>query len=186
MNILENLLGYNNSFLNGIDVGGIEYRTKFDFEPKVCLGLAFGTSGYNGRLAETIFDAEKYFGGMKVIAQKEIYDLSLSKNIIPVGESPKGGVPTLKSDIGTREILELSLPYIIDDEKSNILFVAHPAHIYRVMKMGEKLGLQGHPFIEKKVFWSDPDDKQIWTRSPVLYAPREIAVRMILSKRGQF
>ncbi len=190
MKLLENLLNYNEE-LDEVLVNSTVYRTKWDYFPSCAIGFSFGTSSCNPRLATTMVDSQNYFGEMKMMAQADIFQHYMNRfddDITCLGKTTTQ-TSDFESQITTRDVLELAVKEMEkrDINKNNVLYVAHPAHVYRVMKMGEKLGLKGVPFIEKEVFWSiGPDEGQIWTTSPSKYIGRELAARAILMKLGQF
>ena len=62
-------------------------------------------------------------------------------------------------------------------------FVAHPAHVYRVMAIANKLGIEGFPFISNDVWWPK-NDEQGCIRSSWKWAPREITARIQHTLKG--
>jgi hypothetical protein len=61
-------------------------------------------------------------------------------------------------------------------DSSEVVFVAHPAHVYRVQEIGKKVGLEGGVFIPEEVVWPI-DDLQEWVRNPESWGKRERLVR---------
>ncbi len=185
MKLLRNLLDYHEP-LDEIELrGGVTYRTRKDFFPSVFLALAFGTTSCNERLAVSLETAREYFGFLPIIAQKEVADHY--KNLFPnqnkltsVGREVQQA-SALESEISTVEVLRLSRQEMQrqDLDPNSVLYFAHPAHTYRVLETGKTLGLDGQPFIQKEVLWSDRHDSQLWTIYPSLWTLREIIARLI-------
>ena len=185
--LFKNLTEYNEN-LGIIEINGRSYRIKTDTNPSVILGQSFGANydenSYNQILAESVIDARKYFGNdLAVIAQSEIgeclnkYGEFRYHSIGEVYENDENS--TIVSKIDSQGVLlqakEVLKKRNLDKEK--VIYIAHPAHIYRVMKIGEKIGFNGAPFIPEIVCWPS-EDLQPWVRSPYLWVPREIATRV--------
>lgn len=167
--------------LDLVEINSRKYRTIKDYKPDIIIGLSFGTTSCNDRLAQAIKDAEDYFGFSCIIAQSEIYQSyteNFNRKPIKIGNN-NNKESLWKSDLTTRDVLfktkDLLNKYA--PEYNNILYVAHPAHIYRVLHDGKKLDLEGKPFIENKIIWSDKEDIQKWSTSPKVWIPREILAR---------
>ncbi len=181
--LLENILRYADCSLEKIMVDGRAYRT-VHHEPTVIIGAAFGTTSCNERLAQSAKDAREYFGKtLPAILQKEIFDFySLNfgaDNTYFVGTDDNKGASLVKSEIDTRGVLQGAQAIMnhLELDSGKVLYVAHPAHMQRVMDVGKKLGLKGEPFVENRVRWSDAYDRQRWTTSSPKWALRELLAR---------
>lgn len=183
MKLLSNLIGYNED-LDGINVSGTNYKTKKDFEPSIIMSQSFGetfdSDSYNSTLAKAVIDAETYFGEVPRILQSQVsrcYEKIGGKGHYSIGEEY-----SKDNYVSTEDIFNESLQIIqkdkIDNEK--VLLIAHPAHVYRVIKTAEKYGLKGQPFITKNVDWPKKDT-QWWVKGPGLWIPREILCRAFLN-----
>ncbi|MBI2043063.1 hypothetical protein HYT25_01605 [Candidatus Pacearchaeota archaeon] len=176
--------------LEYVEVNGRRYRTKTDANPSIILGQAFGANydknSYNQVLAESVIDARQFFGDeLAVIVQSEIgkcldeYGEFSYHSIGEVYEDDEISKIGVFSKIDTQGVLKLSEEVLkkLGLEKEEIVYVAHPAHVYRVMKIGNKIGFNGFPFISKDVEWAS-GEIQPWTRSKYFWIPREIATRI--------
>ncbi|MBN1376812.1 hypothetical protein JW949_00580 [Candidatus Woesearchaeota archaeon] len=186
MNLLENLTEKQiknfEDKLDLVEINSRKYRTIKDYKPDIIIGLSFGTTSYNDRLAQAVKDAEDYFGFGCIIAQSEIYQSyteNFNRKPIKIGNN-NSKESLWKSDLTTRDVL-LKTKDLLNKyapEYNNILYVAHPAHIYRVLHDGKKLDLEGKPFIEDEIIWSDKKDIQKWTTSQNRWPLREILARV--------
>lgn len=180
-------LGDYNERLDSINLKEATYKTKKGFRPSVIVALSFGNSrdkySYNFRLAKILKDAVSITKCRKVILEEAVYQI-FCKNfnqsklkMFKFGEHAEDSL--LNSSINTREGLILTKK-IIKKNKFNskkILFIAHPAHIFRVLEIAKKLGLNGESFIEKKGFYPKKDG-QIFARWKTTFVLREILVRI--------
>lgn len=186
-NLFKNLQNYHDKNLKLVNVNGRGYRTYPDFNPNVIIGMAFGANydekSYKNKLAKAIVDSREFFGKeLAVIVQKEIGECLRrigEKKFYFVGENYEEGEKSLLfSKIDTNLILGYCKDIMKKERLQNkAVYVAHPAHVYRVMKTGENKGIEGFPFIPEKTNWLN--DSQIWVRSPLFWIPREILTRII-------
>jgi len=190
MGLLENILNYSDRSLSNIKVEDREYRTVIEGGHPVIVGLAFGTTSYNGRLAQAVHDSRAFFGiNLPAMLQKEIFESYVQKygdkNTVSIGAANEN-ISSVISEIDTKRVLELAKENIDSRKLSafGVIYVAHPAHVHRVIEVGNKLGIYGTPFIEKEVKWSDADDKQRWTISPSRWAVREVLTRIHHKLKG--
>jgi hypothetical protein len=184
MGLLENILDYSDRSLTNINVEDREYRTVVEGRHHVIVGLAFGTTSCNERLAQTVHDARAFFGiNLPAILQREIFESYVQKygdkKTVSIGAT-NGNITSAISEIDTKGVLELAKENIDSRKLSTfgVIYVAHPAHVHRVIEVGNKLEIYGTPFIEKAVKWSDTNDKQRWTISPSRWAVREVLTRI--------
>jgi hypothetical protein len=181
--MLENLLDYHDESLETLSIRERKYRLVPTAQPSAIVAASFGTTSCNERLADAVKDARRlYSKDAYAVLQWEIFSAYQQKYIVHdmayVG-GPQAG-SALFSELDThgmleRAGLELSSRGIALDK---LLYVAHPAHLHRVMAVGRKLGMNGTPFVEKEVHWSSPDDRQKWTRGPKRWAMREVLTRV--------
>jgi len=189
MKMLRNLAGYNGN-LDEVKTSRGIYRTNRDTKPSVALAQSFGAGtgadSYNYRLANAVLASREIFGErLPAIVQAEVGECLENyggSNYYIVGENDvysEGESSSLMSKIDTAGVLEASRDLIKSQggDITNVVYVAHPAHIERVMQIGEKMGLEGIPFIEKEVVWPT-NDSQKWVRSKGMWVPREIATRI--------
>jgi hypothetical protein len=184
------LISYNEPELIQVEVGGTRYLTASGFRPSVIVAQAFGKGNHNLGLARAVRNARTYFSeDILGIVQREIKDageaVGLRENLESVGTNIDLGKGVVRSEIDTRGVLELSRDILNERgiDKSKLLVVAHPAHIYRVLETVRGLDMDGKPFIEDEVSW-DKTDRQLWVRGSFLWVPREIAARVVYRKKG--
>jgi len=193
MKIKEMFKGlYNYKSLNqtALQINKTTYNVPIDFRPSFIIGFSFGKSitedSPNSSLSRAILDAQTYYGGIPVIAQRDIYECFKNNSIshiFPVCK-PVSKDTLLGTDVSTEDVIDEARA-IINDRDLDIeraLFVAHPAHIFRVLEMAQKEGIFGQPFIEEEAIYS-PRDGQKFVRGPNLYAIRELAVRAYLKAK---
>ncbi len=188
MKLLENLLDYKEP-LDLINITGREYRTKSDYHPNVIFTLAFGEnekSSYNENLALATINAKTYFDNPLTIVQSNVFNFlqDYTSDYISIGQNNLS-TRLILSKISTSDCFNL-LDNILDENnlnKDKILYIAHPAHIYRVMEIGKKRSFFGFPFIEKEVVWPK-DDEQLWIRKAYFWVPREFLCRIHHKVKG--
>ncbi|MDP2628625.1 MAG: hypothetical protein Q8P15_01875 [Nanoarchaeota archaeon] len=183
----RNLTSYREKKLNVVDVNERTYFTDSSFNPNLIIGMAFGANydekSHNYKLAKAVIDSREYFGKeIPVLVQSEIGECLMrsgEKNFYFVGENYAEGESSLiKSKIDTEGIFKHCKKIIKSKGLGNkILYVAHPAHMQRVLDTAKKQGLEGIPFVSEKVEWLD--DAQPWVTSPYLWVPREIVARVL-------
>ncbi|MFH1506396.1 MAG: hypothetical protein ABIE94_05420 [archaeon] len=184
--IFSNLTDYHDPDLSQIVVDGTSYMTLAEYEPSVIVGLSFGADygegSVNASLAQSVLDAQEYFGqDLQAIVQSEI-GTCMSRlgedDYVHVGENyAEGEGAAMRSKESTGTILEYSREHMesLNLDTGSILYVAHPAHMQRVIALGRSLGLEGQPFLGD-IGWSE-DDPQLWVRNGALWLPREVVVR---------
>ena len=190
MRLLENLLGYSHKSLTDIAVADKKYRT-IPAKPSVIVGAAFGTTSCNERLADAVYDARMHFDPeLPAIIQREIFDKYVQRygmhKTISVGTDNSTDISAVVSEIDTKGVLSIARDIIDANylDRERLVYVAHPAQMHRVIAVGKKLGLNGVPFLEQEVYWSDSDDRQRWTISPVRWALREVFARVHHKLKG--
>lgn len=184
----KNLLDYNMSFEEAT-IEGRAYRFSPSFAdkaPEILTGQAFGSSDdYNKILAQSILDAQKFFGveNAPVYVQKEIGKFLEegvdSDNLHQFGITyDEGESSVVLSKYDTSDFFRDASKGIELENAShkNLAFFAHPAHVYRVMEIGKKFGLEGGVFLPKEVTWPS-EDPQPWVRGEKPWVPRELLAR---------
>ncbi len=191
MALLENLLNYSHDSLVSFSVDGRPYKGVLERDRSAIVGASFGTTSCNERLARAAYDARCYFNPeMPAILQKEVFDNYVRMHgvyrTMSIGTDSNKDISSVVSEVDTREVLtvvrEVLDANFLDPKK--VVYVAHPAHMHRVIAVGKKLGLYGVPFFEGEVRWSDADDRQRWTISPARWALREIFARVHHKLKG--
>jgi len=194
MEILRNLKDYYEVGLEEIGLEERTYRTVSDYSPDLLLASAFGGStdenSYNQILAQTVKDARNFFGkDLPTVVQAEInFNLSSEEDIFSVFEEHVYGEGERALAFSNKSTGDLFTEFLRVIKRENLeskkpLFIAHPAHIYRVLEIGKKLGLEGAPFIPSQVYWPSRDN-QLWVKSPWFWVPREILTRLHHKVKG--
>jgi len=186
MRLLKNLMNYNER-LGTFESGDRLYRTNQRFRPSVVVipsfGAGLGDDSYNATLARTLIASRELFGNLPVIAQSEVCSFlngSEEGNFYSIGESYCSGESSrLISKISTKDILKSSRRIIAEKglNPRKVLYISHPAHLLRIMSLGNRMGLGGFPFITNDVEWPT-EDQQPWVRSKAKWAVREILARI--------
>jgi hypothetical protein len=171
MEVLGNLLEYDTSNLEAV---ADDYWT--DASPEevdAVLAPRFGASeeGYNSVLAEGIEAAAEYFDDVDLYAQGEVYEI-LDGAGVEAKKLGGGSSGKIASEYTTEDILEEAQTQV----EGEVAYVAHPAHAERVAAIGSDMGMGEKLFVPDEVKWPS-DDPEPWVRSPVLWAPREVAAR---------
>lgn len=171
-NYFRNLASYASPNVSVVKPRSREYLTVLDFEPKVILGLSFGNGICNAVLAQAIYDANLHFKNPSLVAQEEIaslYGIMFPEKIksIPT-RSPDGKYRTSRAVF--RDAIERF------NLKKDIAFVAHPAHMERILVTASQEGLEGIPFTPAQAVWNEEGDKHGWTTSPVKWVARELVL----------
>ncbi len=191
MGLLENLLDYSHKSLVSFSIGDRPYKGVLEHGRSAIVGASFGTTSCNERLARTAYSARCYFNSeLPAILQKEIFDNYVRMHgvyrTMSVGADNNKDISRVVSELDTRGVLTVARDVLdanfLDPKK--VVYVAHPAHMHRVIAVGKKLGLYGVPFFEQEVQWSDPDDRQRWTISPARWALREVFARIHHNCKG--
>lgn len=139
----------------------------------------------NDRLSRAVKDAKTYFGPTPFIGQREVYDrfavnfLTTTVMDFPVCERLQANT-ILRTDVTTKDVFDeaMSLMNKYEFDMQKVLYVAHPAHVFRVMEMGRRLyGLDGEPFIESDFVYSSKDGQK-FARSAGKFAVREVMARV--------
>lgn len=196
MKLLKNLTNYQREGLENVEINGRYYRTNPDANPSIMFALAFGESDEgdspNNSIAMAVEDAREYFKkDLPAMIQSDLggsliesgaRDFYMVDN--PYDHSNEGKSLAL-SKISSKEVMELG---VYEAERNgfdlnSILYVAHPAHMERVIALGENMGLHGEPFTMEKPSWSQ-NDPQLWVRHPFLWIPREILTREYHNLKG--
>lgn len=193
--VWQNLLSYSDEELEEVLVDGEMYLGDPDYDPEAVIGQAFGADmgedSYNQVLAETVSDAQDFYDeGLEVFVQEEIaecLDEDLREDSFVAGEVYEDGEDShMVSKYSTKEMFELHHDNVqregLDPEK--VLYVSHPGHMERVKGIGDNIGFDGRPFIKSEVEWPS-EDSQPWVRSPLHWAPRELAARSFRKLRGE-
>lgn len=160
------------------------------------VGFSFGTAGNdaNKRLADALHEVKKIAPGIDLYAQQEVchqYQKKTHKgSITQLGPDYDPKLSSWKSTLNSWEVLDIFkkkfTAKLEEDEKyqsRNIVLVAHPAQIQRVLMMAKKIGFNGIPFVEDSVKWSKKD-LQLWTRSGYLWTLREVIGRIYCKAKG--
>jgi hypothetical protein len=181
MKLFKNLTNYYGEGIQEISINNNNYKTNKEITSSVIVAQSFGASedkeSYNFILAESIRDARKFFKkDLFAVVQKEI-----GKNLESIGETNYAiACENVEEGIyvNTREILKDSRKIIWDNglNYKSVLYACHPAHTYRVMEIGRRLGLAGEPFIKKEITWPE-QDSQYRVRSKINWIPREVLAR---------
>jgi len=188
MKLLRNLTNYRNEKLTEIEVNNEKYRTFMGYNPDFLIGFSFGANmnknSVNEQLSKAIISAQKYFGHSPTFVQAEIGNMLKKQNQTEFYELGKEFIykskqkPNILSNINSEEIMNLAIK---EKENLNIgnkgLYIAHPAHIERILQIANKKGLESSIFIPVNSKWNN-EDIQKWTNSKYLWMPREIAVRL--------
>ncbi len=198
----KNNVDYNAENMQEIEINNMAYKTDSGFNhysPKGIIGLAFGAENqYNKIIAKSILDGIDYWDKVDfesedfekpkeipVYVQTEIgncldkQDFKDYKNFGETYEEDEE-VSGVSSKVSTKDILEeikKDMDKDIDEEDPLMAYFAHPAHIYRVMEIGRKVGISGKAFIPKNVVWPE-NDPQEWVRNPKDWKKREFMGRV--------
>lgn len=153
--------------------------------PDIIVGLSFGAHTDEGspnyHLAEAVDIAMTVFPETPALVQPEIGRIETDRGRLESYEQvytvaePIQGKNNIKPDVDTWDAIEKSLEIAEEEDVDayEALYVAHPAHVSRVMKTGSYLGLDGEPFISENRQWSS-EDSQWWVRGPMRWAAKEL------------
>lgn len=149
------------------------------------LGQAFGLRGIldpgesNRALAAVALELHRSHG-LPLILQWEIAD-AMPMNTLVVAKVEGHRVSGQYLD--TREVLLQAHSACRRNGWNRVVIVAHPHHMWRVVRMVEKLGLT--PIIpDVRSVPYDSKSMQWWTRTVYFWVPREIATRLYCFMRG--
>lgn len=152
------------------------------------MGLAFGgrETYATKRLAINAQDAQIFGEGFELplIAQwailvnmERIKPTDFSIDSQTVGSAPR------EAQMTTRQAMEIARDYVVSefgrDSLKSALYVAHPAHMERVIAIGKKLDFRGIPFVDKEVIWNTGQESlgAGATVSPQKWRRRELVTR---------
>ena len=181
--ITKNLENFKENEINVI-VNRRHYKMsrRFNYEtPSLFLGQAFGAGKeYNEIIAQSMNDARDYFQkDIPVYTQLEIAESQTINNAKVFGIAYDYGEKAgIKSKINSFTLIKDMKEEINQEglDSTKILYFAHPGHIFRVIEIGKKQGLEGGVFIPEKVIWPE-NDLQSWVRNPKVWKKREILAR---------
>jgi hypothetical protein len=194
--IFKNLVDYEKS-TKKIKINEKDYRITPVFKkktPKAFVGLAFGSGKrYNQILGDSILDAKKYFKKFSkktipIFVQTEIGNfLKKEKSVYTFGETYKKGESSkVISKVDSYEILR-QISEKMDElsvSKKDVLYFAHPSHVYRVQEQGKIFGIKGGVFIPERIVWPEKDP-QWWVQNPENWKKREKMGRLFLWLTGK-
>jgi len=191
-NLFKNVVDYNEP-VKKVKINRRIYRLTPKYKkkiPKAFIGMAFGSGKeYNKILAESINDAKKYYKKeIPVFAQTEVGNfLKKEKSVYTFGETYKKGESSkVLSKIDSYEILR-QISEKMDElsvSKKDVLYFAHPSHVYRVQEQGKIFGIKGGVFIPERIVWPEKDP-QWWVQNPENWKKREKMGRLFLWLTGK-
>lgn len=184
-NIAKNLTDYKGSNEPVRSSRGRDYITDKNFPGGYMLGLAFGgrDTPATKRLAINAEDCRDIFDrpSMPLVSQWAILvnmprvledDYSI--------DSKLKGVAGEEVALNTREAMEIAREHIISEYGRNALreavYIAHPAHMQRVIWLGEKLDFKGVPLVDRTIVWNE--DLTDGTSSPKAWKKQELIKRV--------
>ena len=88
--------------------------------------------------------------------------------------------------LDTAEVAEQAAKYMRQNNWLTAVVVAHPGHVRRCCNELEKRGIKVIVPDGLKAIPYDSESEQRWTRSPLLWWPRELAYRAFLALRSYF
>jgi hypothetical protein len=189
-NIFRNLTDYFEGNLVNKEINGVVYRISQRFiekDPSVLIALTFGLGvdeeSYNQKIAKFARDARGFFKrSTPIYAQAEVgHCLGGIENVFSFGRYFGGDTQTslFLPKYTTYESMNQMAEEMKADglDKSNACFIAHPAHEYRVIEIGKKVGLEGGIFTPNEVEWA-AHDPQVFVRRVKYWIPREIGARI--------
>jgi hypothetical protein len=167
INIFKNLTSYNPGGLIGTVISGRRYLTNPICEPAYSIVLAFGNEETfaSKSLVITAKDSRIFFDyNLPLIGQYAVMKnmSEIRKNDWTIDTMTKG---ELTKDVpkNSRECLEIAREIVISDygrgALENGLFIAHPAHMERVLGLAKKLDFKGNPFVESVPVWNVGQEK---------------------------
>jgi hypothetical protein len=184
MSLFKNLVNYEDPMLREVTPRHSDkaYLTDTQFQPGFALGLAFGNKDAPATvsLAVALWDSGEFFGPVPVIAQQAILVNCAFRRERDFWSIDTGLKGDCSHDVPLKTYEAMEKARIIADKEGlgerRVLYVAHPAHMERVMRIGEKLGFEGEPFVEKTPVWNDRVND--YTKSPEAWKPYEIKARV--------
>ncbi len=187
--LFRNLTDYNDSLLARVEIGDRMYNTKIPLEGEYLLGLAFGGRETHATqsLARSAIDARKISEkNLPLIAQWAIL-VNIPKirfDDYSIDSETKGSAP-YEASLNTREVMERARQFIIEEHGQNSLkhaiYLAHPAHMERVIGIGKKLDFQGIPFVDADIVGWNTGQEHLGagaTVSPSKWLKRELVTRL--------
>ncbi len=176
----RDLTDYNGSGLEEVIVRGNAYRTNACEQPDALFGFAFGETKvkYNDFLAKVVIDARTYFkNNAPLYLQPEIGDFLKDEEFYSSRRvNTKGRKNVFSIDIFDDFIHDLTNKGV-NIEKTNYVYVSHPAQSFRLIELGKKFGLNGSVFIPKEVKWPK-ETIQEWIKSPKTYRRTEFFAKV--------
>lgn len=85
--------------------------------------------------------------------------------------------------LDTHEVLSQSWEFCQAHSWTKAIVVAHPDHLFRVARTAQRLGFQVL-LVDTRGVAYDPRSTQVWTRSRLLFLPREAAAIALYWFRG--
>ena len=165
------------------------YKVSLNFprgsSPSALVGQAFGAGQeYNDSLAQSIIDARSYFKeDVPAYVQTEIGNGLKNiggENYFSFGTIYKENEKSETfSKISAKEIILNIKRKLIGDSLNleNVVYITHPALLFRAKEIGKNMGLDGGFFIPYNVTWIK-NDPQKWVRDPKSWKNREIITRI--------
>lgn len=187
--MFRNMLDYHNSTSQRLSIDGRDYKTeRCQRAPDVILGLSFGINQHRGSinhgLALSVLDIRKHFQEeIPAIVQDRMgpcLEELAAEHCYRVGRDAD-----YSRRLDSHDILQLSIERAQAERLSlkSVLYVAHPAHVQRVMECGARMGLVGPPFVAASVRWSERDQEG-WVRTAARWVTREVAARVVYKVKG--
>ncbi len=187
--MFRNMLNYHTSTSERLSIDDRKYEAEpCHSTPDIIFGLSFGLNHHQGsvnyRLARSILDIRVHFqADIPAVVQERIVpcleELSVG-NFYWVGKDSDYSWRLDSQDILTLSIEKAQAEGLKFDK---VLYVAHPAHVQRVLYCGAKMGLVGAPFVSATAQWSE-DDEEKWVQTANRWLLREIAARVVYKVKG--
>jgi hypothetical protein len=181
----KNLTNYSNPLPSTEFVKDRTYHTDIDFRGAYMLGLAFGgrDAPATKRLAINAEDCREIFEqqSLPLISQWAILVNmpEIKTQDYSIDSRSLGSVGT-EAALNTREAMEIARERVISGYGRNSLkeaiYIAHPAHMQRVIWIGEKLDFKGIPFLDTEQIWNS--NVVDGTSSPSRWRRQEFAKRL--------
>jgi hypothetical protein len=153
------------------------------------IGFSFGTNtnpeGVNAQLASQAMSYGQ--GPWKPVMMERM----LVNSLYPYGPQPaysiEGSISNARSSegLGTWGVLKIAHKIMKERKLERPLIVAHAFLADRVATQANKQGMQSIVVPEGLPRQFDRDSEQVWTRSCLLWIPREVIGLRVLRKRGQ-
>ncbi len=184
--LFNNLGRFDDLGLSAVNIKGIDYRTNTKFKPSYiagfCFGQGTGPNSYNERLAKAAIAARSIFGSLPTILQHEIYipfqieNMEKSKKLlVDICDPRKYATHYITTRDAIKEAKEMVESMNLDSSKG--LIIAHPSHMFRVIGLAKREGLNGTPFLEDSLTYPALDPHK-WVTNPETNKRREAIVRI--------